>query len=79
MEAQTKKQGRDGEEEGVCVPGGRVCAPRPLAGLGGPHRDQEAFLEEARWEEVEVREVLEAVRGSVGLESSFQDLWHKGV
>ena len=54
MEAQTKKQGRGGEEEGVCVPRGRLRAPRPLTGLGGPHRDQEALLKEARREEGEV-------------------------
>ena len=79
MESQTKKQGGGCEKEGVRVSGGRVRAQRPLAGTGGPHWDQEALLEEARREEMEVREVLEAVCGSVGLESSFQDLWYKGV
>lgn len=71
------KQG--GEEEGVCVPGEELRAPRPGEGARRPHRGEEALQPEARGEEVEVREVLEEVCSSIGLEGSFQDMWDKGI
>ena len=44
-----------------------------------PHRNQEALLPEARREEVEVRQVQQALRRAVGLEGALQDLRHQGV
>lgn len=55
MEAETKKQRGDDEEESVRVPGGELRAPPHVACIGRPHWDQEALLPEARGEEVKVR------------------------
>nr|CAD1828435.1 unnamed protein product [Ananas comosus var. bracteatus] len=74
-----RRRGRGGAQEGVCVPGADVRAPRGVAGARGPDGDQEALLPEARREEVEVRQVQQEVRGAVGLEGPLQDLRHQGV
>jgi hypothetical protein len=64
---------------GVPVPGADVRPPQPVAGAGRPHRDQEALLPEARREEVEVRQVQQALRRAVRLEGALQDLRHARV
>lgn len=74
MEAQAEDKQRS-EEESLRVPGEDVCPPSPFKGSGGLNWDQEALLQEARREEVEVREVLKALCCAVRLESTFEDLW----
>lgn len=54
MEVEAKRQQQGSEEEGVRVPGSDVRAPSPVEGSRRPHRDQEALLQEARREEVEM-------------------------
>jgi hypothetical protein len=63
----------------VPVPGADVRAPRPGARPGRPDGDQEALQPQARREEVEVRQVLQALRRAVGLEGALQDLRHPRV
>lgn len=54
MEAKAEKQQRSDEEEGLCVPRGKLCAPRPIEGARRPHRYQEALFQKARREEMEM-------------------------
>jgi len=75
MEAEAENKQR-GEEEGVCVSRAKLCASWPIKGPGGPNWDQEALLQKARWEEVEMWQVLQEVCSSIRLESSLQNLWH---
>lgn len=57
-----------GEEEGVCLPGAELPAPRCAARAGGSGGDKEALPEKAQQQQaVGLREVLERVRRSVGL------------
>uniref|UniRef100_A0A453CM67 Uncharacterized protein n=1 Tax=Aegilops tauschii subsp. strangulata TaxID=200361 RepID=A0A453CM67_AEGTS len=63
----------------VPVPGADVRPPRPVPRPGRPHRHQEALLPQARREEVEVRQVLQALRRAVRLEGALQDLRHPRV
>lgn len=69
VEAQAKDQQR-GEEKGIHMPRKELRPQRPLASPGRFNRNQEAFLPKTWREKVEVREVLEEVCGSIGLESS---------
>ncbi|URE27012.1 Zinc finger protein [Musa troglodytarum] len=78
MEAEAENQ-QGAEEEGVRVPGEELRAPPPVEGARRPHRHQEALLPQARREEMEVRQVLQALRGAVRLQSPLQDLRHQGV
>ena len=64
---------------GVPVPGADVRAPRAGPRAGRPHRHQEALLPQARREEVEVRQVLQALRRAVRLEGPLQGLRHPRV
>lgn len=70
MEAEAKKQQR-AKEEGLRLPGEDVCSSPPVEGSRRPDWHKEAFLQETWREEVEVRQVLEALRGPVGLESAL--------
>ena len=70
MEAQTEKQQRT-EEEGLRLPRKELRSQPPFEGSRRPHRHKEALLQEARREEVEVREVLKALRRSIRLEGSL--------
>ena len=54
MEAEAEIKQRDYKEEGVCVPRSQLRAPRPFKGSWGPHWHQEALLQKARREEVEM-------------------------
>jgi hypothetical protein len=61
----------------VHLPGEVVPAPRPSACAGRPRGHQEALPQEALHREaVAVREMLQGLRGAVGLQSAPQDLWH---
>ena len=71
------KQG--GAKESVRVPRAHVRAPRPCQSFRGLDGDQEALLQEARREEVEMRQVLQEVRCSVRLEGALQSLRHQRV
>lgn len=76
MEAQAEEQTRSDQEEGVCLPRAELRASRPCTSPRRLNGDQETLLEEARREEMEVREVLEALCRPIRLESSFQDMRH---
>lgn len=75
MEAQAKNDNRD-EEAGLHLPRTDLCAPQPRPRIGRPYRDQKAFQQKAWREEVEMRQVLEEIRGAIGLEGASEDLWH---
>ena len=66
-------------EARVRVPGEDVRPPQPVPRAGRPHRHQEALLPQARREEVEVRQVQQALRRAVRLEGARQDMRHQGV
>ncbi|KAL6978574.1 hypothetical protein U1Q18_020240 [Sarracenia purpurea var. burkii] len=70
MEAEAKKQQRE-QKESVRLPRANLCSSPPFQGSGRPYRDQETFLQKARREEMEVREMLEDLRRSIGLEGSL--------
>jgi len=78
METEAENEQGD-KEEGLCVPRSKLRSPRPFKGPGGPNWHQEALLQKARREEVEMRQMLQEVCCSIRLESSLQDLWHKRV
>lgn len=61
VEAAAEEQ-QGGAEEGVPVPGAELRPPRPRPGPRRPHRNQEALLQKARREEVQVREMLQEIR-----------------
>ncbi|KAJ6792064.1 zinc finger protein NUTCRACKER-like [Iris pallida] len=52
----------------------RAASTTTLPGRSGPHGHQEALLQEARREEVEVRQVLQEVRGPGRLEGPLEDV-----
>uniref|UniRef100_A0A453E5P6 Uncharacterized protein n=1 Tax=Aegilops tauschii subsp. strangulata TaxID=200361 RepID=A0A453E5P6_AEGTS len=79
LEAQAAEPQRGGAQEGVRVPGARVRPPRPLPRARRPHRHQEALQPQARREEVEVRQVRQALRRAVRLEGPLQGLRHPRV
>ena len=78
LEAEAEEP-QGGPAAGVPVPGADVRAPRPVPGAGRPHGHQEALLPQARREEVEVRQVQQALRRAVRLEGALQDLRHARV
>ena len=75
LEAQAEDQ-QGAEAQGVPLPRAHLRPPRPVPRPRRPHRHQEALLPQARREEVEVREVLQALRRPVRLEGPLQDLRH---
>lgn len=79
METEAAEQQRRLTQEGVHLPRDQLCAPWPSTGTRRPYRDQETLQPQARGEEVEMREVLQEVCGSVRLEGAFKDLWHQGI
>lgn len=70
MEAETKIEARSDSKEGLRLPGEELRASRAFTGTRRPDRNQEALQQKARWEKVEVWEVLEEVRSPVRLEST---------
>lgn len=72
------EEGSGGEEEGVRVPGGGVCAPPPIPRPGGPGGDQEAFQEETQQPQgMALPQMLQGLRRALRLQSSSQNLWHQ--
>lgn len=64
MEAPPKDQ-QGGPEEGLYLSGKDLRPPRPVKSSWGPHWDKETFQQEARREEMEVREVFKEIRSSI--------------
>lgn len=75
LEAQAKEQ-QGTQEACLCLSRKDLCPPPPFEGSRRPDWDKKALLSEARGEEVEVREVLKAIRRAVRLENSHQNLRH---
>ncbi|KAL5654214.1 hypothetical protein ACJX0J_033533, partial [Zea mays] len=78
LEAPTAQRGEGAPEARLRVPREDVRPPQPVPRAGRPHRHQEALLPQARREEVEVRQVQQALRRAVRLEGARQDLRHQG-
>ena len=78
LEAEAKNKQRS-KEASLCVSREDMCPSPPFKGPGRPNWDKEALLQKARWEEVEVREVLKALCCSVRLESTLKNMWHQRI
>ena len=78
LEVEAKNKQRS-KEASLCVSREDMCPPPPFKSSGGPNWDKEALLQKARWEEVEVWEVLKALCCAVRLESTLKNMWHQRI